>query len=163
MRNVLVEDADRYGFLGIPVFIEPIRDIVDHGTDRGDILVEKLARYAGLVILIREISPADDGHLVVDGKRLVVHAPVQDIEVRDKADQPGAAPRKGIEYANLDVDVVVQAQEARIDGLGQGVVHEQSHPDTAICSLDQLERDEIATQVIADQVTLDIDAPLGFF
>ncbi len=123
VRDVLVEDADRYRFLGVPVFVEPDRDIVDDGTDGGDILVEKFARHARLVILIRKIPATDDGHLVVDRKRLVVHAAVENIEVCDKADEPRAATREGIENTDLNVDVVVQAQQAGIDRFGQRIIH----------------------------------------
>ncbi len=66
-----------------------------------------------------------------------MHTPVENVEIRDKADQSGAASREGIEYANLDIDMVVQAQEAGIDRLGQGIIHEQPHPHAAICGLDK--------------------------
>jgi hypothetical protein len=61
----------------------------------------------------------------------------------------------------LMVDVVIQAQQAGIDWFGQCVIHEQPYSNAAVSCLDKPERDEVATQVIANKVTLDIDASLG--
>ncbi len=132
VRNILVEDTDGDGLLGVPVLVEPVRDVFDDGAYGGDILVEKFARHARLVILVCEIAAADDGHLVVDRKRLVVHAAVKNIEVRNEADEPRAASRERIEYPDFDIDVVIEAQQAGIDRFRKRIVHQEAHPDTAV-------------------------------
>ena len=90
-----------------------------------------------------------------------MHAPIEDVEVRDEADQPGTAPWKRVEDANLDVDVIVQAPEPGIDWLRQGIVHQQPDPRAPVRGLDELERNQVSAQVVADQVALDVDTALG--
>ena len=155
--EIFVEYADWNRFPGVPVFVEAVRYIIDHGTDRDEVLVEELAGTTGLVVLVCQVTAADDRDLIVDRERLVMHAPIENIEIGDEADQPGTTARKRIEDTNFDFHVVIETQQATVYGLRQRIVHQQPDANTTVGSLDELQGDQIATEVVANQVTLDVD------
>ncbi len=108
VRHHRVEGVDGYRLWRIPVFVETIRNVLDDRADGKQVLVDKLGFAARLKVLVGEIASANDRHLVVNGKRFVVHAAIQNVEVRDEADEARAPTRKRIENAYLDVLVHVE-------------------------------------------------------
>jgi hypothetical protein len=124
-------------------------------------LIGMAAAATCLVVLVGKISSTHDRDSVIDCERLVVHASVENIEVCNKADQSRTSPGERIEHPDFDIDMFIQTQQAAVDGLRQCIVHQEPDPDTAVRCLNELHRDEVATDIILDQVTLDIDAVLG--
>lgn len=61
-----------------------------------------------LEVFFGDIAAADYRHLVVDRKRLVMHAAVGALEVLQEIDCMNAAARHRVEKANLDIRMVVE-------------------------------------------------------
>src|SRR5438445_432511 len=72
-------------------------------------------------------APADDGSLIVGGERLVVHAPVEALEVREIAQEAPPSDLERVEQPNLDVRVRVERGEHGIETGGVVVVEQQPH------------------------------------
>ena len=148
----------------IPVSIEHIGDILYYRPHADHVQVAELGILPEAEIFVGYIAPADDRDLVVDGERLVVHAPVDSAESRQRALRParGAAVKR-VEYSNLEVRVRMQRRQTDVVATRKHVVHQQPHANAAIGCL-QKPVDKYATDdVVLDQVVLQVDALLGTF
>ena len=126
-----------------------------------DVEVEKLRVRGELKILVGDVASADDRRLIVDGKGLVVHAPVRRLEVQQEVQHRAAAARDGIEEANLDVRVLIEPQQVLVLDRREHVVEQEANPNTAIRRLDELAGEDQSGAVVLDQEILCIDAALG--
>src|SRR5205823_4577332 len=79
-------------------------------ADRQDIEIHEPGRppLARVEVLVADVAPADDGDLAVGGERLVVHPPVEALEVREIAQQAPAARPEGIEQPHFNVRMGVE-------------------------------------------------------
>jgi len=64
----------------IPVRIEHVRYVIDDGPNTQNIQIAKFGVFARPKILVGNVAPTDDGYLIVNGERFVVHTPVNAAE-----------------------------------------------------------------------------------
>ena len=79
-----------------------------------------------------DIAPADDRSLIVDGKRFVVHAPVQPEEVEKVINRARFTNQKRIEQPNFDVRVRIERSESRVDSGRAVIIQQKANSDAAI-------------------------------
>ena len=98
--------------------------------------------------------------LAVHGERLVVHAPVQPLELREEGESPRAALRERVVQANLDVRVGVERGENGIESPRVQVVEQQAHAHAALRRAPQRLEEQQAGLVAVPDVVLRVDRPL---
>ena len=160
-RQTGLEERHRACLAGIPVLVETSADVIDDTPGRDHVLIDEFGVLSRLVVLIGDIAAANDRDAVVYRERLVVHPPIQQVEVHQETQHSGTVPRERVEDANLNALVIVEHGQAVIAAQGERIIHQQTHTDTPACRLDQAQCDQVAADVIANQVTLDVDTQLG--
>src|SRR5689334_14432460 len=85
------------------------------------------SRSARVEVFVPNVAPADNGRVVVGGERLVVHAPVQALEVREIAQQAPAARPEGIEQPHVNVRMRVERGEHAVEAGGVVVIEQEPY------------------------------------
>ncbi len=116
----------------IPVAIKHSGHFLNHGTDPHHIQIAELGIFPGAEVFVGDVAPTDDGNLVIDGERLVVHAAIDALEVRQSVQAASAGPPKGVEDTDLKVGVRIEPSHASVVALGKDVVEQQAYPHPAI-------------------------------
>ena len=107
-------------------------------SHRDDVEVEEVGPLRMLVVLGADVATAGDGDRIVRDEQLVVHAPVDAIDVADRRQQthrePRASVREGIEETHLDVGMRRVPGDALVLAAGVEVVDQQSDANAALAA-----------------------------
>src|SRR6185436_11428402 len=86
-------------------------------------------------ILVADVPSPYNRHVAVGDEGLVVHAPVETLEIAEIPEGASAANHEGVVEANLDVWLGRERGEGRFDPLRVLVVDEDAHAHPAPCRL----------------------------
>jgi hypothetical protein len=106
--------------------------VFDHWAHGHNVEIHEDKPLGCIEVLIADVGATDDGHLIVGGEQLVVHAPVHPEEVGDKPDGARSTYDKRVEEPNFDVRMRIQRRERRVDPGCAVVVEQEPHSHTAI-------------------------------
>ena len=143
----------------VPVGIKHRGHLRYDRSDCQNIEVPEFFARIRIKILVGNISAADQCHLIVDCKRLVVHTASETAHT-ECIHCSRFSMRKRIEEADLNILMRIQSCEAGVVTFGVHVVDQEAHPYAAIRRPQQRVDEHSAHEVIVDQEILCIDAAL---
>ena len=143
----------------VPVGIEHRGDLGYNRPNCQDIEVGEFFTRVCVEILVGNISTADQRHLIIDRKRLVVHTAGKTAHT-ESIHCARISMRKRIEDAELEILMRIQGREAGVVTFGVHVVDQEAHADAAIRCPQQRVDEHSAHEVVVDQEILCVDAAL---
>ena len=153
--------ADRPRVAAVPVLVERPGNFRHDRSDRHDVDVGEREVRIRLEVLVPDVAAADDGHLIVDGEALAVHAVIHRPEPRDELEVLRPPAREGIEQPHFDGGMGVERRPHVVGLPAVHVVDEHSHPHAPVGRLDELLEEEPSDCVLVEHVVLHVDAALG--
>jgi hypothetical protein len=151
------ERRDRVRRRTVPVQVERGRHVAHDRPDRDDVEVGELDALARAVVLVADVAAADDRDLVVGRERLVVHAPVDALEVGDEVERARVAVHERVVETHLDVGMRVDRGEARVLSRGGDVVEQKAHAHAARGRAPQRLEHQRAGLVVVPDVVLHVE------
>ena len=152
--------------VAVPVAIEHSAGLARHRPDTQHIKVVKVERRVQAHVFVADVAPAQHGHPVVHNHLLVVHATVQALKLDGPLGHPPGpiALAPGIEHADLDVGVAVDAGQHRVAQLRAGhvvqhgveVVEQHAHPDAAVRRRNHPRHQQLACGVAEPDIVLEV-------
>ena len=112
-------------------------------------------------VFVPDVTPAKNGYLIIDGKRLVVHAARHRTGTRHKLDDSVCFTAKGIKYPHLDVGMTVGHSRPQTSTSKIHIIHQQTYPNPPVSRLEQMIGKQFADEIIVIQKILHIDAAFG--
>ena len=153
--------ADRPGVPAVPVLVEGRGDFRHDRSDRHDVDVGEREVRVCLEVLVADVASADDGHLVVHGEALAVHAVVHRPEPRHELEILRPPALEGIEEAHLDAGVGVDRRPHVVGLPAVHVVDQHPHAHAPVRCREELFEQEPPDGVLVEHVVLHVDAALG--
>ena len=156
---------DRHREAVVPVLVEAVRQLRDHGAADNEVEVAELDGRARLEVLVADVAPAGDRHRVVADQQLVVHPVVEAPALEQEfsaAQEREMAPRDvRIVDADLDVGMRGERSDHRAGVEGLCVVQKQPHAHAAVRGLQQRFEQQLPGVVLLQDEVLDVECPLG--
>jgi len=155
----------RKGVVAVPVPIEQLGQPAHDGPAGEGIEIDEVLCRPAPKVPVTDVAPARHGHDAVGDHQFVVHAPIDAIEVEQRAQQSGgqlsSAHGKRIEQPHLDVVVGGKREQQLVITGGIQVVDQQAHAHAALCRIAQLAQEVAPGRVVLDLVILNVQRPFG--
>ena len=116
----------------IPVAVKHFRDVVDHRPNAYNVDVTEVDIFARAEIFGGDVPTPNNGYLIVNGKRLIVHAAIHTPEIAKRVTEAPRAARKRIEYSNLEIWMRIQCCHACVISFGLNVIDQQTYAHAPI-------------------------------
>ena len=109
-----------------------MRDLAHRRTNDHHVEVGKFNAFSRTRVLVAYIAPADDRHLVVSGKRLVVHAVIHTREISKKVGCASTALHQRVVEAHLDIRMRIEGGDRFVETGRIRIVQQDAHAHAAI-------------------------------
>ncbi|MNC15862.1 hypothetical protein D3C75_636950 [compost metagenome] len=159
------EFVDRLAQGAVPVLVETVPELLGNRADTEQVDVSEIHVGLGIVILIPQISPADDGHAAVRQPQLVMHASMLLRQVEQSASGTchprTAAQVQRIEHSDLDLRVRGEGGNDAVQAIAGRVIKQYPHPHAPVGGLEQFLDQHARADAVVHDVVLQIEAALG--
>ena len=151
----------RVGGGTVPVEIELAGDIVRRLSDGHHVDVPEPGALPRGEVFVADVAPPDYRRLIVHRERLVVHAAIEPLEIRQVVDRADPPVEQGVVEPHLDIRMGIERRDGPVLAAGVVVVEEQAHPHAPVGRPPQGPEERHTHPVAVPHVVLGIDRSLG--